>query len=115
MCIQGGNVICYALLASYLGKDHPFYGLESPDLYGDSEPLTRIEDMAKCYIEALQEVQPQGPYYLGGWSFGGIIAWEIAQQLQASGQEVSLLALIDADHQVFVKNIAMTSCYLIGE
>ena len=92
----GGNVLCYAQLARYLGDNQPFYGLQSPGLFGESEPLTRIEDMASCYIEALQTIQPVGPYYLGGWSLGGIIAWEMAQQLSAAGEEVALLALIDS-------------------
>merc|ERR1711872_414135 len=70
-------------------------GLQSP-LYENSQPLTQIEDMAARYIEALQEVQPGGPYYLGGWSLGGVVAWEIAQQLQALGEEVGLLAVIDS-------------------
>ncbi|WP_287295711.1 non-ribosomal peptide synthetase [Moorena sp. SIO2C4] len=92
----GGNVLCYAELARYLGNNQPFYGLQSPGLFGESEPLTGIEDMATCYIEALQTIQPVGPYYLGGWSLGGIIAWEMAQQLSAAGEEVALLALIDS-------------------
>ena len=92
----GGNVLCYAQLADHLGNNRPFYGLQSPGLYGNSQPLTRIEDMAACYIEALQQVQPRGPYYLGGWSLGGVVAWEMAQQLQDLGQEVGLLALIDS-------------------
>ena len=92
----GGNVLCYAQLARYLGNNQPFYGLQSPGLFGESEPLTRIEDMATCYIEALQTIQPVGPYYLGGWSLGGIIAWEMAQQLSAAGEDVALLALIDS-------------------
>ncbi len=92
----GGNVLCYAKLADRLGNNRPFYGLQSPGLYGNSQPLTRIEDMAACYIEALQTVQAKGPYYLGGWSFGGVVAWEMAQQLQALGEEVRLLALIDS-------------------
>ncbi|MBO1348049.1 MAG: amino acid adenylation domain-containing protein [Hormoscilla sp. GUM202] len=92
----GGNVLCYAALARHLGNNRPFYGLQSPGLYGNRRPITSIEDMAACYIEALQGVQPQGPYYLGGWSLGGVVAWEMAQQLQASRQEVALLALIDS-------------------
>ena len=92
----GGNVLCYADLARHLGNDRPIYGLQSPGLYGNSEPLTSIEDMAACYIKAIQTIQPQGPYYLGGWSLGGVIAWSMAQQLKKSGEEVSLLALIDS-------------------
>ena len=92
----GGNVLCYTKLADHLGNNRPFYGLQSPGLYENFQPLTQIEDMAARYIEALQEVQPGGPYYLGGWSLGGVVASEIAQQLQALGEEVGLLALIDS-------------------
>ncbi|MEB3342384.1 MAG: alpha/beta fold hydrolase [Okeania sp.] len=97
-CIHpvGGNVLCYTKLADSLVNTRPVYGLQSPGLYGNSQPLTRIEDMAACYIEALQTVQPKGPYYLVGWSLGGVVAWEMAQQLQDLGAEVSLLALIDS-------------------
>ena len=65
-------------------------------LSGEQKPLTTIEEMAATYIKALQEIQPNGPYYLGGWSMGGVVAWEMAQQLQAAGQEVALVALIDS-------------------
>ncbi|NES82289.1 MAG: amino acid adenylation domain-containing protein [Moorea sp. SIO2B7] len=92
----GGNVLCYGKLASYLGSEQPFYGLQSVGLNGEQEPLEKIEEMATLYIEALQTIQPQGSYYLGGWSMGGLIAFEIAQQLQARGHEIALLALIDS-------------------
>lgn len=92
----GGNVLCYAQLADRLGNNRLFYGLQSPGLSVNSQPLTNIKDMAACYIKALQAVQPRGPYYLGGWSLGGVVAWEMAQQLQTLGEEVGLLALIDS-------------------
>ncbi|NER33981.1 MAG: amino acid adenylation domain-containing protein [Oscillatoria sp. SIO1A7] len=92
----GGNVLCYAELARHLGNNQPLYGLQSLGLSGEKEPLTKIEEMAAIYIEALQEIQPAGPYYLGGWSMGGIVAWEMARQLQEVGLEVALLALIDS-------------------
>ncbi|WP_287358456.1 non-ribosomal peptide synthetase, partial [Moorena sp. SIO3B2] len=93
---RGGNVLCYAALARRLGVEQPFYGLQAVGLNGEQEPLTRIEDMATTYIKAIQTVQSQGPYQLGGWSFGGIVAFEIAQQLRSSGHEITLLALIDS-------------------
>ncbi|MEG4574228.1 amino acid adenylation domain-containing protein [Microcoleus sp. N3A4] len=92
----GGNVLCYFELARHLGKEQPFYGLQSAGLNGEQEPKTSIEDMAAHYIEALQAIQPSGPYYLGGWSLGGIVAFEMAQQLRDRGEEVALLALIDS-------------------
>jgi thioesterase domain-containing protein/acyl carrier protein len=97
-CIHaiGGEVFSYADLASHLGWQQPFYGLQALGLNGECRPLTRIEDMAATYIRALQTVQPDGPYQLGGWSFGGAVAFEMATQLTASGQKVSLLALFDS-------------------
>ncbi len=90
-----GVVFPYYELTSILGKEQPFYGLQSFGLAGEGKPLTRIEDMAAHYIQAIRAVQPQGPYFLGGWSFGAYVAYEMAQQLQQDGQEVALLAVID--------------------
>ena len=92
----GGNVICYVDLARYLGLDQPLYGLQALGLDGEQEPYTQVKDMAVHYIKALRIVQPEGPYLLGGWSMGGIVAFEMATQLQAEGQKVDLLALFDA-------------------
>ncbi|NEQ08700.1 MAG: amino acid adenylation domain-containing protein, partial [Moorea sp. SIO4E2] len=97
-CIHeiAGHVLGYAALARQLGVEQPFYGLQAVGLNGEKKPLTRICDMATAYIKEIQTVQPQGPYQLGGWSFGGIVAFEIAQQLQALGHDIALLALIDS-------------------
>jgi amino acid adenylation domain-containing protein len=91
----GGHVFPYIHLAQYLDPDQPCYGLQARGLEQGQEPHTRIEDMAAYYIEALQTVQPAGPYVLGGWSMGGVVAFEMAQQLHAQGQRVALLALLD--------------------
>jgi len=90
-----GVVFPYYELAYQLGTDQPFYGLQSPSLMGENPPLTSIEAMAAVYLQALQRVQPDGPYFLGGWSFGAIVAYEMAQQLQKAGKSVALLAIID--------------------
>ena len=97
-CIHpvGGHVLAYAALARQLGVEQPFYGLQAVGLNGEQELLTRIEDMATTYIKAIQTVQPQGPYQIGGWSFGGLVAFEVAQQLRSLGHEIALLALIDS-------------------
>ncbi|HMH45801.1 MAG TPA: amino acid adenylation domain-containing protein [Pyrinomonadaceae bacterium] len=92
----GGNVLEYYDLAQHLGSDQPFYGLQSRGLDGAHAPHTRIEDMAAHYIKEIREVQPVGPYFIGGRSLGGIIAYETACQLRAQGQEVGLLALLDS-------------------
>ena len=92
---SGGNVLCYVDLAHLVGSDQPFYGIQSTALDGQSLPLTRVEDMAAHYVSAVHEVQPEGPYLLGGWSMGAIVAYEMARQLMENGCEVALLALID--------------------
>jgi amino acid adenylation domain-containing protein len=92
----GGNVLCYAELARQLGPDRPFYGLQSQGLVSASPPpLERIEEMAALYVEAVRTVQPEGPYLLGGWSLGGVVAFEMARQLEQRGERVEVLALID--------------------
>jgi phthiocerol/phenolphthiocerol synthesis type-I polyketide synthase E len=91
----GGNVLIYRDLARRLGADQPFYGLQSPGLDGSCEPLTRIETMAALYLKEIRKVQPHGPYFLGGYCLGGTVAFEIAQQIQAQGERVALLALFD--------------------
>jgi thioesterase domain-containing protein len=92
----GGLAMCYIALARALGPQQAFYGLQSRGL-DDGEPyLTRIEEMAECYLTDIRQVQSHGPYRLGGWSLGGVIAYEMAQQLAAAGEEVELLALLDA-------------------
>jgi thioesterase domain-containing protein len=91
----GGTVLCYAALAHHLGQDWPIYGLQARGTEGDLVPLDRIEEMAAVYIEALQSIQREGPYALGGWSFGGLVAFEMARQLENAGHEVAFLALLD--------------------
>jgi thioesterase domain-containing protein/acyl carrier protein len=91
----GGGVLIYRDLSRYLGADQPFYGLQAPGQDGSCSPLARIEDMAALYVKEIQRVQPHGPYFLGGYCMGGTIAYEMAQQLQAKGEKVALLALFD--------------------
>ncbi|MEW6734688.1 MAG: thioesterase domain-containing protein, partial [Acidobacteriota bacterium] len=91
----GGEVLCYYELARLLGEDQPFYGLQAAGLVENQEADTTIEEMATRYINALRDVQHQGPYLLGGWSLGGKIAMEMAQQLEKKGEKIALLALFD--------------------
>jgi amino acid adenylation domain-containing protein len=92
----GGSVFPYLPLRDYLGPQQPLYGLQVQALENDVTPLARVEDMAAAYITAMRAVQPDGPYLLGGWSMGGLIAYEMTQQLQAQGETVDLLVLIDS-------------------
>ncbi|MDQ3802878.1 MAG: amino acid adenylation domain-containing protein, partial [Acidobacteriota bacterium] len=92
----GGTVFCYLELAKLLGEDQPLYGLQAPGAFGEREPLSRIEDLAAHYVSTIRDVQPHGPYRLGGWSMGGVVAFEMARQLLERGEEVAFLALIDS-------------------
>lgn len=91
----GGNVLEYRDLARLLGPEQPFYGLQAKGLDGKEEPHTTITEMADHYLKEMREVQPEGPYLIGGRSSGGTIAFEMACRLAAEGQEVALLALLD--------------------
>jgi amino acid adenylation domain-containing protein len=91
-----GNVMSYVALSRQLGTEQPVYGLQSRGLDPDRKPTTRVEDMASEYLQELTTVQPEGPYHLGGWSMGGVIAFEMARQLTAQGKSVAPLVLIDS-------------------
>jgi thioesterase domain-containing protein len=88
-------VFPYHELALHLGPDQPVYGLQSIGIAGEASPLIQVEAMAEHYLAAIHQVQPEGPYQLAGWSFGGTLALEMAQQLQKGGESVALLAIID--------------------
>ena len=96
-CIHGlgGTVLRFNALARAMGTDRPFYGLQAQGLEGDRDFHTRVEEMASFYIKEIRALQPEGPYNIGGYSLGGLIAFEMARQLQADGQEVGVLALLD--------------------
>ena len=91
----GGNVLGFYDLVKLLGNDQPFFGLQSRGLDGEVEPFTRIEDIASHFVSEIQSIQPTGPYYLIGACIGGIVAFEMAQQLTAKGQKVALLGLLE--------------------
>ena len=97
-CVHGagGHVLGFKALARHLGNEQPFYGLEAPGRDGEQRPLKRVEDLAARYIEEIRGQQPEGPYYLGGLSMGGTVAFEMAQQLRKQGQEVGLVVLLDS-------------------
>jgi amino acid adenylation domain-containing protein len=92
---SGGSVHWYVDLARHMDSARPFYGLQARGLNGDQALHTRIEDMAAHYVGAVRSVQPEGPYFLGSWSMGVIVAFEMARQLEAQGQRVALLAVLD--------------------
>ncbi len=96
-CIHaiGGNVLNYYHFSSVIGKDRALYGLQARGLDGLSEPIQTIERMAEHYITEILSIQPQGPYNLCGGCMGGLIAYEIAQQLKKQGHAIDRLILLD--------------------
>ena len=92
----GGRTLCYLALAEELGEDQPVYGLDYDEASEEAVPPPGIIDMARRYVQAMREVQPRGPYHLCGYSFGGVLAFEMARQLVESGDSVAYLAMIDA-------------------
>ncbi|HEX5758509.1 MAG TPA: acyltransferase domain-containing protein, partial [Thermoanaerobaculia bacterium] len=91
----GGHVYTFRALARELPCEQPVYGLRSRGLEPGEEPLASIEAMAAHYLALVRGAQPRGPYLLGGASMGGMVAFEMARQLGAAGEEVALLALMD--------------------
>jgi thioesterase domain-containing protein/acyl carrier protein len=91
----GGNVLNYRRLSQHLGPDQPFYGLQAQGLDQTSPPLTVIAEMAALYVKHIRKAKAHGPYFLGGYCMGGTIAYEVAQQLLAAGEQIALLALFD--------------------
>jgi aspartate racemase len=90
-----GTVLFYQKLVRYLEPDQPFYALQAQGLDGKQAPCTSVREMAAHYIKEIRTVQPEGPYFIGGYSFGGWVAFEIARQLHAQEQEIALLTLFD--------------------
>lgn len=95
----GGNGLCFMQLSRLLGPDQPFFAFQviddRDDMEDEHDEFSSIEGRAARYIQALQKVQPQGPYWLGGWSFGGYVAYEMARQLVQQNQEIKILLLLD--------------------
>jgi thioesterase domain-containing protein/aryl carrier-like protein len=96
-CIHPGGGVswCYMPLTRYVPREYPLYGLQARGLDGAREPARSVREMAADYVEHIRSVQPDGPYYLMGWSFGGVVAQEVAVQLQAAGQTVACLISMD--------------------
>ncbi|RDI54606.1 non-ribosomal peptide synthetase [Nocardia mexicana] len=97
-CIHPSSGIAWTYLgfAEHLRPGRPIYGLQAPDLSGEP-PAGSIDAFADRYVREIRHIQPQGPYHLLGWSFGGLIAHAVATRLEQSGAEVGMVALLDAD------------------
>jgi thioesterase domain-containing protein/aryl carrier-like protein len=99
-----GSVMVFRDFVKHFDRDQPIWGVEY-SVRESSSPLLRMEDLAAYYLEEIRKLQPRGPYYLLGYSFGGLLAFEIAQQLYAAGQRVELLGMLDT----FLMNGVRTS------
>jgi aspartate racemase len=95
MHAAGGNVLFYRDLSNHLGQHQPVYGLQAREVEQTGVYPNRVEEMAAYYIQEILELQPEGPYYLCGSSFGGLLAYEVAQQLKSKEKNIALLALFD--------------------
>ncbi len=95
MVPAGGTLACYVSLAELMTHDRPFYALQPRGTMAESAAAPTIELMAREDLKELRRVQPNGPYFLGGWSMGGLVAYEMACLLQDAGEEVAVLALMD--------------------
>lgn len=107
-CVHGGggHVLRFLPLALELGSEQPFYGLRSPDFEGVPGEVT-VERLAEIYLDEIRTVQKDGPYYLAGASFGGLVAYEMACRLEAQGQKVALVALFDTANPTAYKSIRL--------
>ena len=101
----GGEVIAFDTLARSLGADQPVFALQPQGLDGRKPFLTRVEDMAAYYLREIRKVQARGPYCMAGYSFGGYIAFEIAQQLRATGETVGLLGFLDTIEWQYLQRV----------
>jgi amino acid adenylation domain-containing protein len=102
-CIHaaGANVLIYRPMSRHLGDDQPVYALQAQGLDGRQPPLRCVEEMARKYVKEIRAFQPAGPYYLVGASFGGLVAYEMAQQLLAQGQKVAFLGMLNTNCPVY--------------
>ena len=92
----GGSVIDFYQLVKYIDSPQPIYGMQARGIDGVDEPFDRIEDLAQFYLDAIKKIQPHGPYYLVGYSLGGLVTLEMAQRLTQGGEQVALLALLES-------------------
>lgn len=96
-CVHGagGNLLNFRDFSQLLSPDQPVFGLEARGVDGALPPADTIEEMASIYLEAIRKQQPNGPYLLGGYSGGGVVALEIAQRLVAAGERINELVMLD--------------------
>jgi thioesterase domain-containing protein len=108
----GGNILGFAGLAQSLSSDQPVYGIQAQSLKSDSPTLLQLESMAEFYVQELRRLQPAGPYAFLGFSYGGLVAYEMAQQLVASGEEVHFLGMLDTWQPSYLKRVKAAQPWL---
>jgi thioesterase domain-containing protein len=91
-----GLALSYLPLTRYIGEAYPLYGIQSPSVVAGAPVPGSIEETAAAYVRMIKEVRPHGPYHLLGWSFGGLVGYEIAVQLREAGDEVGVVANLDS-------------------
>src|SRR5579862_218832 len=99
---HGGNVLEYFPLASHLDEQQPVYALQARGLDGQIVSGRSVEEMVTSYLAEIRSLQPEGPYFLGGYCSGGVLAWEAARQLAAAGEKVALLVMMQTFHPACV-------------
>ena len=101
---EGGNVLEYQRLSEYLGQQYPFYALQAQGLEGKKAEKMSVGGMASNYIQEIKNLQPAGPYYIGGYCLGGVVAFEMARQLEEEGNKIGLLAMISSSTPQHARN-----------
>jgi amino acid adenylation domain-containing protein len=102
---MSGSVLFYQQLVNHLPADRTCYAIQPQGLNGIESPISSVREMAACYIQEIRKIQPVGPYHLIGYSFGGILAFEMAQQLQTQSQAIGLLAILDSQAPINTENL----------
>jgi thioesterase domain-containing protein len=93
---NGKVPLAFGALARHMGPDQPFYGLQAQGLFGEDGPRpVQLAEIAAHYVRAIRGIQPRGPYFLGGWCYGGVVAYEMAQQLRSRDSEIALLVVVE--------------------
>ncbi len=104
----GGNIVNFYTLSMRMGREQPVFGVQAQALESKKSALLHLKDMAAHYLEEIRQVQPQGPYYLLGYSFGGTMVLEMAHQLKAAGQQVAMLGMLDSKSQDYLAELSKT-------
>ncbi|MER5889841.1 amino acid adenylation domain-containing protein [Streptomyces sp. NPDC001941] len=113
----GGSVFSYSELVEVLHPEQPFYAVQAPEYAGPDVPRPEsVEEIAALYLSEIKKVQPEGPYYLGGWCMGGMVSFEIARRLQLAGEEVGMLTIVSAsiDDPVPPRYVTSASAAILG-